>query len=254
MSFPDKNYTIGRGRLFFDDGTGQRYIGNTPSLNLSSESETLDHFDSDNGIKQKDDTIDLSLTRNGAFTTDHISPENLAAFLLGNADVFTTSAASALTQTINDVKLGRRYQLGVSPSNPAGSRGVSNVVVKVGATTMTLNTDYTYDNETGGIIPVVGGTIVEGDDLAVTYDAVVTSRNRVISSSSTVVEGSLLYISNNPKGEKFDYFWPKVKLRPDGDYELKSDEWQVLGFTFEALKKDDNTEVVYVNGRVGSGV
>lgn len=254
MAFPEKNYTIGRGRLFFDDGTGQRYIGNTPELNLSSEVETLDHFDSDNGIKQKDDTQDLSLTRNGSFITDQISPENLAMFLLGTADVATTTTATAVAQSIADVKLGRRYQLGASAANPAGARGVSNVVVKVGATTMVLDTDYTYDNATGGITPVEGGAIVEGDDLDITYDTTVTSRNRVISSSTTVIEGSLLYVSNNPKGEKFDYFWPKVKLRPDGDYALKGDEWQQIGFTFEALKKDDITEVVYVNGRVGSGV
>lgn len=252
--FPDKNYTIGRGKLFFDDGTGQRYIGNTPELNLSSESETLDHFDSDNGIKQKDDTVDLSLTRNGSFITDHISPENLAMFLLGSADVLTTTAATALTQTVANVVPGLRYQLGASAANPAGVRGATNVVVKVGATTMVLDTDYTYDAATGGIVPIEGGAIVEGDDLDITYDTVIGSRNRVISSSTTVIEGALLYVSNNPRGEKFDYYWPKVKMRPDGDYNLKSDEWQQIGFNFEALKKDDITEVVYVNGRVGSGI
>jgi hypothetical protein len=252
--FPAKNYTIGRGRLYFDDGRGQRYIGNTPELNLSSESETLDHFDSDDGIRQKDDTQPLSLTRNGTFITDHISPENIAMFFLGEAEVLSTAAATAVAQQIVGVVPGLRYQLGASASNPAGVRDATNVVVNVGATPMVLDTDYTYDAATGGIVPIVGGGIAEDDTLDITYDTTVGSRNRVISSSNSVIEGSLLYISANPKGEKFDYFWPKVSIRPDGDYALKGDEWQQIGFAFEALKKDDATEVVYINGRVGSGV
>lgn len=53
MAFPQKNYTYGRYRVYFDQfalGTkvsagGQRYFGNTPELSTTSESETLDHVD-----------------------------------------------------------------------------------------------------------------------------------------------------------------------------------------------------------------
>lgn len=260
--FPEKNYTLGRGRLYFDRfspgtrvGTGQRYLGNTPELNLSSESESLDHFDSDNGVKQKDASVLLSLTRNGSFITDHISPENLALFFLGDASVVTQAAATAISDlSITDVKHGRRYQIGVTTAKPAGARGITNVVVKVGATTMTAGTDYTLDADTGGIIPLASGTIAEGDDLDITYDESATSYNRVVSGSSSTIEGALFYYGTNPEGEKFDYYWPYVTLKPDGDFALKGDEFQQIGFTFEALKRDDNTEVVYINGRPGSGV
>ena len=253
--FPEKNYTLGRGKLYFDDGTGQRYIGNTPEISLSSEQESLEHFDSDNGVKQKDASILLSLARSGSFTTDHISPDNLAMFFLGSASVVTAASATAVVDNaIVDVKLGRRYQIGVTTSTPAGVRGVTNVVVKVATVTKTLNTDYTLDEATGGVIPLVGGTIVEGDDLAITFDQSAVSYNRVISGGSSTIVGSMLYIATNPEGEKLDYFWPKVELKPDGDYTLKGDDFQQISFQFEALKKDDNTEAVYINGRPGSGV
>lgn len=56
------NYTLGRGKVYFARFTsGQvpgpfRYIGNTPEFNLTIELETLDHFSSDEGIREKDDS------------------------------------------------------------------------------------------------------------------------------------------------------------------------------------------------------
>ena len=90
MAFPAKNYTLGRGRLYFDKfvigtktKTGQRYIGNTTEINLTSDSEALEHFDSDAGIRQKDMSVLLSLSRTGSFITDNISPGQPGAVLPG---------------------------------------------------------------------------------------------------------------------------------------------------------------------------
>jgi hypothetical protein len=260
--FPDKNYTLGAGQLFFDKflpgtktPTGQRYFGNTPELTVTSESEVLDHFDADNGVRQKDDAVTLELNRTGEFTCDHIAPENLALFFLGDASVTSQVADPGQTETFTDAKMDHRYQLGVTVSNPAGVRDVSNVVVKVGVTTMTLNDDYTIDSDTGGVIPLSSGAINEGDDVIVEYDIDATTFNTVISSGSASVEGALFFKSNNPKGKKMDYFWPYVVIRPNGDFALKSaDEWQTLGYSVEFLKRDDETEVVYINGRPADGV
>lgn len=259
--FPAKNYTLGRGRLYFDafvagttNNTGQRYFGNTTEIKLSSSSDSLDHFDSDEGVKQKDDTVLLSLTRTGSFITDNINPRNLALWFLGSESVFAGTVATALSQTITDVILDNRYQVGVSPTSPAGVRNIENVVVKVATVTKTPGTDYTLDAATGGIVPLSTGTIVAGDDLSVTYDTTAVSQNRVVTASNAAIEGSLLYIAKNPKGLNFDYYWPKVTLKPDGDFSLKGEDWQAISFTFEALKKDDNTEVLYINGRSGEGI
>jgi hypothetical protein len=252
--FPEKNYTLGRGKLYFDNGTGQRYIGNTPSVKLTSSSESLDHFDSDNGVKQKDASVLLSLNRNGSFTTDQISPENLALFFLGSASVVSVVGATALTDTHTSVVLGNRYQIGATPSAPAGARGITNVVVTVSASAKTVDVDYTVDAASGGIVYLPTGSIVAGDDVDITYDTTTTTYNRVVTAGDAEITGSLLFVSTNPRGAKFDYFWPQVSLTPDGDFELKGDEWQQISFSFAAEKKDDNTEVVYINGRPGDSV
>lgn len=259
--FPEKNYTLGRGRLFFDKfvvgtktPTGQRYLGNTTEVNLTSDSESLDHYDSDNGIREKDASVLLQLARSGTFITDHISPANMALFFLGNEEVVTVSAVTAATYNVADVKPGLRYQIGASVSVPAGVRNVSNTVVKVGAIVKVLGTDYSLDAATGGVSIIAGGSIVDGDDLIITYDLAATSHNRVVTAANAQIEGALFYQGNNPRGKNFDYFWPDVNLKPDGDFALKGEEWQQIGFSFEAQKKDDQTEVLYITGRAADGV
>ena len=68
-------------------------------------------------------------------------------------------------------------------------------------------------------------------------------------SSSNSVYGALRFVADNPKGDNRDYYFPYVKLAPDGDYALKGDEWQQISFSFEVLKKASNIEAVYVDGR-----
>lgn len=262
MAFPEKNYTLGTGKVYFDQfaagtlvGNGQRYFGNTPEFSLSSESEVLDHFDADNGIRQKDDSVLLELNRTGEFVTDHISPENLALFFLGSSDITVQAADVGATDAFVDVATNRRYQLGVTPSNPAGVRGVTNVVVEVAAATMVLNTDYTLDAATGGITIIEGGGISAGDDVDVTFDATSTSFHSVQSSANAELYGALFFQGTNPKGAIFDYYFPYVVIRPNGDFQLKSaDEWQQLSFSIEILKLNDTTEAIYINGRPGFGI
>ncbi len=74
-----KNYVLGRGKVYVDRypqnaimsaatvGEGERYIGNTPEFNTNSTSEDLDHYDSDAGVRTKDDSVQLSFDRAGSF-------------------------------------------------------------------------------------------------------------------------------------------------------------------------------------------
>jgi len=264
--FPDKNYVLGSGELFFAPfapGTrvpaeGQGYFGNTTEINLSVESDTLDHFDTDHGIRTKDDSVLLEKNMSGSFVTDQISPANLAKWFTGEASVVTQASATTQTLLVEGVKLGTRYQLGVSPSNPSGVRGVTNVsAVKEGSpdVNLVLNTDFKVDAETGGFILLAGATaIADGDDMTVTFDISATTYNRVVSSSEARLEGELFYRSYNGKGQQMDYYFPYVQLAPDGDFALKGDDWQQLGFTFQALQRDTTTQVVYTNGRPGMAV
>lgn len=254
-----KQYVLGKGKLFFNKfapgtlvGSGERYIGNTPELTISVSSESLDHYNSDEGIRVKDDSTLLEITRAGSFVTDHIDVENLALFLLGGAATLTEAGGTVTAEAINGVKPGLFYQLGTSTTNPSGVRKVTSVVVKDDTTptpiTYVAGTDYVLDAELGRIEIVVGGAITDGKNLRIDYTISASTREQIITSGE-IIEGALRFVSANPKGPKRDFFMPHVKLTPNGDFALKGEEWQQISFSMEILKKDANTEAIYVDGR-----
>lgn len=272
----EKNLTLGRGKLFFDRftpaqvaagitaatrGEGEFYIGNTPALSMTSESEDLDHFDSDGGVRVKDDSVQLQLDRTGSFTTDNITVGNLALlFLSSGATKVTQVSATAATFLITAAKHGAFYQIGATESLPTGVRGISNVVVNKGVgftTPVTGAGNWEIDEVTGRIfiVPKAGSTdIVDGvTDIQVTFDLAAGTRDQVIS-GATAIYGAMRFIADNPKGRNRDYYFPYVKLQPEGDFNLKGDEWQAMTFAFEALQKASNIASLYVDGRLVASV
>ena len=248
----NKQYTLGRGKVLFDvfvpsttTITGERYLGNTPSFNLSVESENLDHFDADEGIKTKDKSVTLSLNRTGSFVTDNIDPDNVALFFLGNSAVAAQAAAVGKTTVITDPLGDRYYQLGVTVGNPTGDRQVSNVTASAGVVT----TDFTVDAELGRVYIVAGGAIDGDATVTFTYDTAERSRKQIITSGNASVEGALRFLAANATGAQLDYYMPSVKLAPNGEYELKGESWQQMSFSAEIQKRDDNTEAIYIDGR-----
>jgi hypothetical protein len=127
-----KNYTLGRGKLdfaLFKPGTqtpdGFLYFGNTPEFNLTITADDLDHFSSDEGVKEKDDGVTLQVTRTGTMITDNIAPDNIALFFFGAASTIVTATAGTTTTTIEGVKQGYKYIVGATDDNPAGVRGIN---------------------------------------------------------------------------------------------------------------------------------
>lgn len=251
------NYTLGRGKIYFaqyKDGTqvprGERYFGNTPELGFSAEQENLDHYSSDEGVRKKDESVLLQLDYAGTFQTDNIDFKNLALWYLGDSLVKVISASTVTGEDILDAEKGNSYQLGTTAQNPTGARMVGTVVVKDTASTpvtYVAGTDYVVDGPRGRITILEGGAIAEGTDLKVDYAITAHSQDQVISKAKTI-EGTMRYIAANPAGKNIDYFMPWVKLTPNGDFALKGDEWQVLPFNIEILKKGD-LEAIYANGQ-----
>ena len=253
---PTQNYTLGRGKVHFarfkagtQEPDGFFYIGNTPEVSLTIESETLDHFSSDEGIREKDDSVPLEVSRSGSLTTDNIDPKNVALFFFGSDTVITQASVVAAPETLTDVKAGHSYKLGVTPSAPAGVFGINatGLTVAVGVTPMTAPADYTIDLDAGIITFTEGGDIADGDDVIVTYAIRASTRSRVISGSEPV-EGAMIYRSFNPKGDDVVFYMPYVKITPNGDYALKGDEWQTIPLSLEILKPTGGQEAIYRDG------
>lgn len=239
------NYVVGKGKLLFEryanstiyTGAGMRYLGNTPALSLNRSQETLDHFSSEGGIREKDMSVDIEDTTGGSFSTDNINGDNVAMFFGGEKVMETVTSGTAVENTFVGVGLGNYYQLGESDDTPGGLQNVSAVVVKVGATTIDQAGNYEVDAVAGllFILPDAAD-IVEGDDVIATFDHAATVQEIVISRGDSVY-GRMRFIADNPVGTNRDYIWPLVKLTADGDYELKGQDWQNMSFTFETLKR-----------------
>lgn len=253
-----KNYTLGRGKLYFamyNPGTmtpgGRLYFGNTPEFTTTTDSEELEHFDSDNGVNEKDDSVTLSTTRSGSFTTDNISVDNLALLFLGSKSTLSKTSATAISETIV-AKKGRYFQLGKTQALPEGTRMITNVTITgplPGSTSVTLTGNVELDLEGARLyIEVDAPGIVDGSSYTVTYDQQAYTQSRVISSNQDI-RGELFFEATNPKGLKFDYTWPYAKLTPNGDFNLKSgDDWQAMSFNVEFLKKS-GYETVYITDK-----
>lgn len=264
---PDtNNYVLGKGELYFAPfatGTqvpaGERYLGNTPELALTIETQDLDHFSSDRGIREKDDSVVLEVTRRGNFTCDNIDPKNLAVFFFGAASKLAQSAGTFTDEPIPNVVLGSYYQLGVSDINPTGVRKLDNqatgptvhILLKKGATTFVEGDDYEIDMDLARVQILEDGDIEEGDDLTVTYKTLAATRDHVISGSAAI-EGTLRLVARNPKGANYDYFLPWAKLTPNGDFALKGEDWMTIPFNIEALRKT-GLEAIYLDGRAVTG-
>jgi hypothetical protein len=258
----ERNYTVGRGEVHFarfrpgtQIPTGFRYIGNTPEFSLTLESETLDHYNSDRGIREKDASVTIEVTRSGTIVADEILAENIAMFLFGAVDTVSTAGGTS-TETIPNVIPGRSYPLGVTEADPVGALMVAfpgedatafTVTSSGGSpTTYDAGTDYVFNPASGLLTIVEGGAIAADSDIVVNYTELAYSHERIVSGAEPVT-GALTFITYNPIGKQYRWTFPSITIRPNGDYNLKGDEWQQIPYAFEILRKG-NLEGVYVNG------
>lgn len=270
----EPNYVVGRGRLYFNifkkgsntPASGELYFGNTPELTLTADTETLDHYSSESGLRNLDASVLLEYTQGGNFTTDEINADNLALFFLGDKTVVTQTQMTDRKETLTLLQKGRYYQLGTDDVTPTGVRNIDNfqIVVADAGTSISVGSgdistipgatalpedNYEIDLATGRLyIEPDASDIGSGKTAAVQYDVGAQARTTVIGKAN-MIYGSLRFISDNPVGTQKDYYFPKVSLQPDGDYALKGDDWQVMGFTFRAMKLNSVTERAYIDIR-----
>ena len=252
-----QNYVLGRGRLFFAQfatGTltpgGEYFIGNCPSFGVTINSETIDHMSSISGVREIDDSATVSTQRNGSFTTDDVDGDSLALFFFGAKSTLTQSAGSATNETVGPVDKDRFYQLGETPQNPTGVRGITALTItgSTGTPTYVAGTDYVADLTLGRIQILTTGAIPNGTSLRANYTRVANTREQVISGNRPIT-GALRYIADNPRGANRDMYMPYVELSPNGDFTIITDsDWQNLPFNIKILKPP-TAQALYIDGR-----
>lgn len=108
------NYQIGKGivkiKNLTQGDTEYRDVGNVSAFELSAELETLDHFSSRTGVKQKDKSITISQSASLRMVMDEITAENLALCFMGTVDENTAGNSVILCQTLSAVEVMVKFE------------------------------------------------------------------------------------------------------------------------------------------------
>ena len=277
------NYTLGRGIVYFarfESGeTPGPYldVGNAPEINLTIETENLPHVSSRSGVREEDDSVALSITRTGTLTLDDIKRDNLALFFFGSDAEYTQAVRAAADEDLftagtadETLPVGSIYNLGYSAQTPAGIRNITyaGFTLMNDATTLKrlkdlsdpldtealgvnvvsdeANADYRVNFKEGLVTLLKDITVGAGNDLVANY-AAVASKYRQITSGTQPVQGSLLFVEDNPKGDDNQWLAPKVTVRPNGDMSLIGDEWRSIPLAL-TIEKPGSGEALYING------
>ena len=250
-----KNLTLGKGELHFalfaagtQNPLGERLLGNCPEFTMNREAETIDHFSSMRGRKLLDDQSTLGITTAGTISCDDVDPANLAMHFLGTSGILTVGSATGVVNTFVGVTPGLQYQLGTTASAPSGARKVTAVVVREGATVAVEGVDYDVDLNLARVTPLAGGMFAAGDTMAITFNISSSTRTTIISADE-LIEGTLRFVSYNPKGIPVDYFFPWVKIQPNGDIPLITEEFMTVPLKITALSKGSLAQL-YADGKV----
>ena len=240
-----KEYKLGRGEVHFskyDPFTKTfgpfRYLGNSPEFNITAEANTLDHYSMDHGAGEKDASVTTSLTRSATLVCDEISYENIAMYVFGDTSTISVSAMSSVQiDTINNVKLGYGYPLGVDANDKVGAlkiifpgTGVTEFKVTNAtfSTTYVAGTDYIFDQKTMLVTPLKGGGIAAGSTIKIHFAEAAYSTQQVVSGSEPT-QGRIRYVEDNPMGSDMVYTLPFVTMRAGGDFALKAEsDWQYI--------------------------
>jgi hypothetical protein len=254
----ENEYQIPRGRVLFDPFnpttgalTGEEEFGNCPAFAVSISSEKADHYSSETGLRQKDKSVTVEVSRAAKIVCDNVSVANLARFLAGSVETVTQASGSVTDESITVTK-GRQYQLGFSADNPAGARNVTAVVVTdaTAVTTYVVNVDYTVDLELGRIQILESGAIPDASIIKVDYTRPAKSWRRVKTGAVTEIAGALRVISDNASGENRDFYMPKVNMTPSGELPVIAEGTDFVKMEFDVeVLKPANAEAIYLDGR-----
>ena len=242
---------LGRGEVFFErfpngvgSGDGEMYFGNTPSFQISREIERLETFRSYSGRKHQGRSKVISETVEVRMTTDNIQWENVALwFGAGETDVSVGDEFLPYTETFV-VRKGRFYQLG-KPYSPSGFQFVERVTITRGGVTLLPGVDYDLEPDRGRIqILRSSARVSDGQGISVTYRK---RPNGVFYAEPAAAEvyGALRYISHNPYGPQTDFWFPQVRITPQGAVDMKGDEYQQMRFDITAIRAAPNMPLLY---------
>jgi len=229
MSVTNKTYRLNRGAAYFASWPGLVFGASSAmaeeiTIDPQLDEQSLTDYESEVGgtaaylalIKEVKVSITLS----------NLNPENLARHL--GAAVSAAAADAAVADTFAGIELGGMYPFSRIPSGA--------VVAKKGAAVLVEGTDYLLAGH-GGIIPLTGGVLVDGDQLDVTYASAAGRTFEAV--LVTAGEVRMRFVGTNvATGKKNVIDLHKLRI-PPGSFSLISKEFDKVKIS-AVLQRDDS--------------
>ncbi len=95
-----ENYAVGLPIVYFDDGSGERDIGNIAGAGIEPAITYLEHFTSRSGVRLKDKSVAVEKAVNITVTFDELNADNLKHFFMSNTLI---THAAAVVSVVNEV-------------------------------------------------------------------------------------------------------------------------------------------------------
>lgn len=136
------NYTVPGGiKLFFNDGTGERDLGNMVDVSLGRATENLEHFTNRPGTRVKDKVISLSESITIDFSLDEPVVKNFILFFKGDTAVSQGAGSASIVDQVVTLLSGYAFASLSKPSISAVSvrQYLEYVYLFDGVTTYTNN-------------------------------------------------------------------------------------------------------------------
>ena len=238
------NTVFGRGAIFFDrfDANGVQlnqwqHFGNCDSLATSISEDTVDLTDYTQNTGTPYNTATKSTTVGLKISGFEFTPKMLAVVFKGDTSTFTQSATTLTGETLAPSTLTGLLGSYFKTAN----RNISAITVLQGTTTLVSGTDWSAHDTLSGMIRILpsGSTVTDGTALTINYTAAALSSTTALDTvrmfNTSTVQGSLLFVPKNSSGPLVEARYWNVKLSPDGDVALISDDWLKWNLTGTVL-------------------
>lgn len=230
------NYTLGKGRGYFDRKRGdafegERELGNIVSMSVSVEMDRRNHQNTKGDYRFTDKSVILSVNPKISVTLDEINAENLGLLFLADVrDASQDASASEQTMTIGAARVapGRVIDLGLRFIDPD-----SFALAGPGGAAYAPGADYRLDATSGKLHILGGGAITGAEDLSVAYSLAARRWRELRNYTRPRVEGRFTYVSDNSNGGNFIVEYPHVLFTLSGEAALITDREDTLRIGLE---------------------
>lgn len=236
------NLSVGAGKIYFDRfdattgaRTGYRFLGECSSLNITpAEDEIRELYSSAAAARPLLKRIVIRRKVTFHVVLREFSKENLALALMGEEAEWTQPATAVTGEILSTAPVADRFY-------KFAKRAAGSIVIKRGAATLVLNTDYKVVSAEAGLIYLITGTGTGNLTADYTPTAITAGAGRawIKGAKSTFIEGGLLYMPDPTTGPKWETEVWKMSMSPEEDFAYIGDDFGQFSIKGEVL--DDST-------------